>query len=62
MVKYKRVKDGSVICFMLSEFYKFMEIYVRRFRFYFVKKDENVFFIINEGEKFLEGIIGRRFI
>lgn len=62
VVKYKRAKDGLVICFMLSELYKFMLIYVRYIRFYFVKLDEEALFVINEGVVFREGIIGRRFI
>lgn len=60
VAKHKRAKDGPAICPMLPELYKFMEIYVRRLRPYFAKKDENALFITNEGEKFLEGTIGRR--
>lgn len=40
VVKYKRVKDGFVICLMLLEFYKFMEVYRRNIRLYFVRLDE----------------------
>lgn len=60
VVRYKRVKDGFVICVMFLEFYKFMEIYRRNIRFYFVFSDEDVLFVINEGNVFREGIIGRR--
>ncbi|KAL9977968.1 hypothetical protein ACROYT_G015437 [Oculina patagonica] len=60
VARHKRAKDGPAICPMLPELYKFMEIYVRRLRPYFAKKDENALFITNEGEGFLEGTIGRR--
>ena len=60
VAKHKRAKDGPAICPMLLELYKFVEIYVRRLRPYFAKKDKNALFITNKGEKFLEGTIGCR--
>ena len=59
VAKHKRAKAGPAICPMLPELYKFMNIYVRQIRPYFVKSEEEALFV-TRGRAFKEGTIGRR--